>query len=92
MSQDPLLITVSASDRKRLEPHLTNWQKLNEVFQLGTISSTDLNKMIVIEFGGRKRWRVLDRLIARFYSTQRQELIQRTKPWCLASKSKLKPQ
>jgi hypothetical protein len=87
---DPLLIKVTASDRRRLTPHLTNWQRLNEVFQLGTISTDDLNKMIVIEFGGQRRWRILDRLIARFYSIQRQELVERVKPWCLASKSKLK--
>ena len=85
---DPLLKKVTAKDRTRLAPHLSNWGKLNEIFLLDALTVDDVNKMIVIEFEGKKRMRIMDRLIARFYAMQRAELVGRVKPWCT---NKFKP-
>lgn len=53
---------VAFEDQQRLGPHLSNWNKLNEILLLG-VSETDLRKLAILEMMGKKRRIILRRLL-----------------------------
>lgn len=59
--RDP--VTLSMSDQERLSPHLSHWGRLHNILLLRP-SEEDLKKLYVLELMGKKRRRILDRLIA----------------------------
>jgi hypothetical protein len=67
---------VTKSDRRRLAPHLTGWNRMTDLMLLGTISSDDLKRLIIIESEERKRKPILRRLIGRLFTMQQQQLLE----------------
>lgn len=63
-----LAVNVSPADRKRLLPHLSNWNRLNEILLLGTISTADMRKLIYLESQGKCRLPMLRKLVTRLKS------------------------
>ena len=53
---------VTFEDQTRLGPHLSNWNKLNEILLLG-VSEADLRKLAILEMMGKKRRIILRRLL-----------------------------
>lgn len=63
------------------KPHLTGWNKLNEVFKLDLLSVKDLEAMLRIELHSHARPELLRRLIARLHSAHRKELTKDINQW-----------
>ena len=63
-----LAVKLTASDHTRLESHLSNWNRLNEILLLGTISAGDLRKLIYLESQGKCRLPMLRKLVTRLKS------------------------
>lgn len=66
---------ITVADRRRLEPHLTGWNKVQGLLVLGTIPQEDLKRLIVLETETRKRKVILQRLVGRYFSNQRKQLM-----------------
>ena len=74
---DQLGVNVSVADQKRLMPHLSGWNHLNEILLLnGAISTDDLRKLVVLELAGARRTPVLRRLVTKLGTRSTQELWQ----------------
>lgn len=69
-------VPIDSKDVERLQPHLTNWKYLNEVFLLG-VTAPDLRRLVVLELRTRGRMSILHRLLGRLAKVQRQEYLQR---------------
>lgn len=67
-------ITLSDKDAERLTPCLGGWNRLNELFLLSAVNEGDLRRMIMLELLGGKRRRMLDRLLMRLGTLQRQRI------------------
>lgn len=65
-------IKLTQADRRRLEPHLSGYNKLVAVLTLGTVPQDDVKKMILIELDGQKRKQILDRLVGRLMTCIRE--------------------
>lgn len=61
---------VSPKDVRRLKPHLTGWNHLNEILLLGQVTEADVRKLILIELLTKKRRTILMKLTARLKSME----------------------
>lgn len=84
------IIPLTDEDRRRLEPHVANWNKFSEIGLLKTITKEDVLKCLQIELSGKRRKFMVHRLIARYCSLLRNELKDLLEP-CLVSKNNSKP-
>lgn len=66
---------ISAEDRKRLAPHLSNYNRLNEILVLNGIELSDIQKLILLELEGAQRPFILGKLIGRLKSKERNQLL-----------------
>ena len=64
---------VTFEDQTRLTPHLSNWNKLNEILLLG-VSDEDLRKLVILEMMAKGRKAVLHRLLGPIVKNVRQSL------------------
>jgi len=78
-------IVISDKDRERLEPHLSGWNHLHEVFLLG-INVPDLKRLIILELLTKNRTNILNRLLARLAKVEKQELKNKIHSWLQSSK------
>lgn len=72
------LPAVRPRDVKRLEPHLASSGRLNEVLVLGTVSTEDLQRMLLIECNAgrpRPRYVIVRKLVARILSRERERML-----------------
>ena len=70
-----LRITISRNDSKRLAPHLSGWNHLNEILLLGQITTHDLKRMVLIEVTGLGRRDIIRKLVARLKRQEARQLL-----------------
>lgn len=68
---------VTKADRRRLAPHLSGWNRVTDLLLLGTVSTEDLMRLVVIESEGRKRKPILKRLLGRLYTEQQKAILEK---------------
>ena len=71
-------VTLRPRDVKRLEPHLASSGRLNEVLVLDTITTEDLQRMLLIEANAtrpRPRYVIVRKLVARIVARERDRMI-----------------
>lgn len=66
--------TPTQEEIERLSFHLTNWNRLNEVFQLGTLSDKDYHTLFFIEINTKKRKRILDKIKGKLVTSFRKHV------------------
>lgn len=64
---------VTQTDRKRLAPHLTGWNKLSPA--LAGMSDEDIKKCVLMEATGSKRKLILERLLGRYNKNNRKRIL-----------------
>ena len=57
-------VALSLKDVQRLEPHLSRWERLNELFLLG-VNVPDLERLVIIELSAKRRHQILMKLLGR---------------------------
>jgi hypothetical protein len=70
---------VRPRDVKRLEPHLASSGKLNELIVLDSVTTEDLQRMLLIECNAvrpRPRYVIVRKLVARILSRERDRLVR----------------
>lgn len=72
--QPEFVVELSRRDRKRLEPHLSGWNRLNEMLVLGEFTNDDLRKLIALELEGSNRRAILTKLAQRIVANYRANL------------------
>lgn len=70
------IVEISDKDRVRLSVHLVGWNKLNEIFLLGSINEPDLRRLVVMEIMGSRRMSIVSRLLGRLQKIQRKRIDQ----------------
>lgn len=70
-----LPVAISYADQTRLGPHLSNWNRLNDIFLLG-IGEKDLRKLVILELMGKRRKPVLTRLVIAVLRAERGRIEQ----------------
>lgn len=68
-------VSLSDKDEQRLSVYLTGYMKL--AGPLATINEPDLMRLVVMELSGKKRWKLLDRLLMRLGRVQRKRIEKR---------------
>ena len=66
-------IEVDSKDFERLKGYLTGWNKLNEILLLG-INEPDLRRLVVMELMGSRRMVIVNRLLGRLGTIQRERI------------------
>lgn len=69
-------VEILEKDAASLKPHLTGWNKLNEIFLVG-LNAPDLRRMVVLELMGSQRRAIIARLLGRLAKLERQKYIRR---------------
>ena len=69
-------VEILEKDAASLKPHLTGWNKLNEIFLVG-LNAHDLRRMVVLELMGGQRRSILSRLLGRLAKLERQKYLAR---------------
>jgi hypothetical protein len=68
-------VVVTNGDSVRLGPHLTNYNRLNEILILNNLPIEDVQKMILLELKGKSRQFILRKLVGRLKSKERKQLL-----------------
>lgn len=68
-------LKVSKGDEARLSPHLRNYNRLNEILILNGLDIKDVQRMILIELKGKSRQFILNKLVSRLKSQEREDLL-----------------
>ena len=68
-------LRVSKGDESRLSPHLRNYNLLNEILILNGLDVKDVQRMILIELQGKSRQFILNKLVSRLKSQEREDLL-----------------
>lgn len=66
-------IEIDPKDAERLKGYLTGWNKLNEILLLG-INEPDLRRLVVMELMGSRRMVIVNRLLGRLGTIQRERI------------------
>ena len=66
---------ISDEDRLRLSPHISNYNRLNEILVLNGIAIEDIQKLILLELEGDQRPFILGKLVGRLKSKERNQLL-----------------
>lgn len=66
---------LTDADRARLGPHISNYNRLNEILVLNGIPISDIQKLILLELEGAQRPFILKKLVGRLKSKERKELL-----------------
>lgn len=66
-------VELESKDIERLKSHLTGWNKLNEILLLG-INESDLRRLVIIELMGSRRMTIINRLLGRLATIQRERI------------------
>lgn len=69
-------VSLTEKDAERLQVHLSNWNKLNEMFLLG-VNAPDLRRLIILEMLGAGRRGIISRLLGRLAKVERKEVLRR---------------
>lgn len=70
-------VVLRPRDAKRLAPHLTSSGKLNELLVLDTITTEDLQRLLLIEAARKKpRYVIVRKLVARILSRERERMVR----------------
>lgn len=86
MSYKPHRLTKA--DTARLQPHLSNWNRLNDLLVLGECTVEDLEKLLQIEASTHRRTPLLRRLQQQIVSRYRASLTAYTDSLCANQSSK----
>jgi hypothetical protein len=68
------LVEISEKDHQRLSVHLIGWNRLNEIFLLGSINESDLRRLVIMEVMGARRSTIINRLLGRLQKLQRKQI------------------
>ena len=74
-------VSISKADIKRLAPHLSCSGNVKELLVLDTVSTEDLQRMLLLEWTGaysrerRPRYDIVRKIIARIVSRERNRMI-----------------
>lgn len=71
-------VELTDKDVQRLQVHLSNWGRLNEILLLG-VNIPDLRRLVVLELMNNGRLFIITRLLGRIAKIQRQENMQRVR-------------
>lgn len=71
-------VELTDKDVQRLQVHLSNWGRLNEILLLG-VNIPDLRRLVVLELMNNGRLFIITRLLGRIAKLQRQENMQRVR-------------
>lgn len=69
-------VEISDKDKQRLSVHLVGWNRLNEIFLLGSINEPDLRRLVIMEIMGSRRMSIVSRLLGRLQKIQRKRIDQ----------------
>jgi hypothetical protein len=69
-------VDLDSKDFDRLKNHLTGWNKLNEILLLG-INEPDLRRLVIMELLGSQRMVIVNRLLGRLATLQRERIHNR---------------
>lgn len=69
-------VEISDKDKQRLSVHLVGWNRLNEIFLLGSINEPDLRRLVIMEIMGSRRMTIVSRLLGRLQKIQRKRIDQ----------------
>lgn len=69
-------VEISDKDKQRLSMHLVGWNRLNEIFLLGSINEPDLRRLVIMEIMGSRRMSIVSRLLGRLQKIQRKRIDQ----------------
>ena len=72
---------LDPQDWLRLVPNLVNWNHLNEILLLGQLSEDDLKKLVLIELKLKHRKDIINKLIGRIMTIQREETWEKVDTW-----------
>jgi hypothetical protein len=67
-------VEISEKDHQRLSVHLIGWNRLNEIFLLGSINESDLRRLVIMEVMGARRSTIINRLLGRLQKLQRKQI------------------
>lgn len=67
-------VEISDKDHQRLSVHLAGWNRLNEIFLLGSINESDLRRLVIMEIMGSRRPSMINRLLGRLQKLQRKQI------------------
>ena len=67
-------VEISEKDHQRLSVHLIGWNRLNEIFLLGSINESDLRRLVIMEIMGARRKTIINRLLGRLQKLQRKQI------------------
>jgi hypothetical protein len=70
-------VVLSDKDEERLSVYLTGFDPF--VHLLCTINEPDLRRLVVMELAGKKRWKILERLVMRVSRLERLALEEKVK-------------
>jgi len=69
-------VEISDKDKQRLSVHLVGWNRLNEIFLLGSINEPDLRRLVIMEIMSSRRMSIVSRLLGRLQKIQRKRIDQ----------------
>lgn len=69
-------VEINDKDKQRLSVHLVGWNRLNEIFLLGSINEPDLRRLVIMEIMGSRRMSIVSRLLGRLQKIQRKRIDQ----------------
>lgn len=68
-----LPVVISDKDAERLSSHLSGWNHLHELLILG-VNERDLERLVILELGGKRRLGLISRLLSRLLTMQRNRI------------------
>lgn len=73
-------VVLSDKDAARLEPYVASWRQLHPVIH--SLNVPDLRRLVVMELMNRRRWQVVQRLLGRLGSLERERLETKVREMC----------
>jgi hypothetical protein len=66
---------LTHADRKRLQPHMSGWNRLCSVLEADILSEADLKKLVLIEFEGAKRPEMVQKVLGKLSTSLRKRVL-----------------
>jgi len=66
---------VTHSDRRRLSPHLSGWNRLCGLLAGDLVGTDDVKRLVLLEFAGKKRKSIIQKLVGYLHSKERKRIL-----------------
>lgn len=70
-------VEIPDKDIQRLSACIGGWNRLHELFMLGSVNEVDLKRLVVMELMGKQRQPLIARLLGRLAKLDRQRYTRR---------------